>query len=453
MQKQFGLFGKTKIKLMWMSLGIISLSLVIFSVVVTMVFQAVVFEEVDDLMGAELSRIKILFGIQDYSLYKSSETQLNSTLSVEPSYYQNLQGITIIGDIGTYPQAGDSIITAEVVENPRVMSFVYYGDTLVYQSNSLYFSQDENLILSIDSTNGMVNFKSNGFNFRGQTQKVENFSFQTIVNVDSEMSSIQSLYRVIIVSFICLIFINIWLVQKLIRIVLKPIEKSYQSQTQFIQDVSHEIRTPLTVMKGQVERLLQKSETQVSDHFQTLAEMMTEITGIERMQRDLLILSKVDVDKGIDISSVMVSKLVEDLKELYDLISEYESKSFIIHNLKSELWITTDETKLKHCLRILLDNAFKYTMENDLIEIVIEEQPKDIVFKIIDTGIGIDEEEQSRIFDRFYRSHNEKIQNIEGSGIGLAILKAYCDLLHYKIEVSSTIGEGTTFALIIPKKI
>ncbi|MGL5378372.1 sensor histidine kinase, partial [Clostridium sp.] len=99
-----------------------------------------------------------------------------------------------------------------------------------------------------------------------------------------------------------------------------------------------------------------------------------------------------------------------------------------------------------------LENAFKYTKEDGKIELVIEEDSKNVIVKVIDNGIGIKEEDQSRIFDRFFRSNDIRATDIGGSGIGLSLLSSIAENLGLKIKLESRYNEGSQFTLIIPKK-
>lgn len=433
---------------MWMSLGIIFISLSLFAFVITFVFQAVLFENVDELLNQEMNQYKIMLGLQDDNLL--SETKSEDIILNEQTNYASVFEITS-QNIYDFSGIVGTTVDASVFPNPKVITYIYYKDLLIYKTNDNYFTQSKPN-LTKENNHNFINFKQEGFNFRGKTFNKEGIVIQTMMNVDSEMGSIYTLYQVIAISFIVLITVNIYLVQKLITIVFKPVEKSYELQTQFIQDVSHEMRTPLTIIKGQVERLMKQPMTTVSDHESLLANMVTEVSGMQKLQRDLLVLSKVDVDNNTDISTVNLSELVKELGEMYSLVAEFENKQFYIHKNVDNLWISTDASKLKQCLSILLDNAFKYTTEGSQIDLIINVQAKYISLKVKDNGLGISRNELNRIFDRFYRSTNEQIQNIEGSGIGLSILKAFCDLLNYKVDVESEMGVGTTFEIKIPKK-
>ena len=99
----------------------------------------------------------------------------------------------------------------------------------------------------------------------------------------------------------------------------------------------------------------------------------------------------------------------------------------------------------------MIENAFKYTDDNGKIEFIIEEFNKNIRISVRDNGIGIREEDQERIFDRFYRSDIVRGKNISGTGIGLSLLKSISKNFGIKLNVNSTYGEGSEFTMMIPK--
>ncbi len=429
---------------MWLSLGIISMSLTLFAFVITLVFDAVLFENVDELLNQELIQYQLMLGMSE-------------SAALPLDYFISLDDENILIEEYLVPEilldngyVGANFVEAATFPNPKIMTYIYYNDVLIYSTNAGYFKQMEPH-LSKETTNGMINFKQNGFSFRGQTLKKDDVIIQTIMNIDSEMGAKYSLYQVIGISFLVLIMINVYFVQKLIAVVFKPVEKSYQLQTQFIQDVSHEMRTPLTILKGQAE-LLMKRDTSPEHQDVLLANMITEISDMQKLQRDLLVLSKVDVDNSLEITEVDLFKLINELEEMYGLLAEFEDKQFRVElNVKNAI-IMSDASKVKQCLSILLDNAFKYTAPQDEIVLILEEQKRSFNLKVQDNGLGIGEKEIPHIFNRFYRSAQEQIQNIEGNGIGLSILKAFCEQLNYKVNVSSKLGIGTTFEIKIPKK-
>ena len=114
--------------------------------------------------------------------------------------------------------------------------------------------------------------------------------------------------------------------------------------------------------------------------------------------------------------------------------------------------IYTDKTKLNQLIRILVDNAFKYTEAGDKISITASDKGRDRVLILVeDTGIGISDKDQKRIFERFFRSDSVRATEVEGSGIGLSIAKLIVTTLYGNIRVQSKLGQGTSFSIDLPK--
>jgi signal transduction histidine kinase len=120
----------------------------------------------------------------------------------------------------------------------------------------------------------------------------------------------------------------------------------------------------------------------------------------------------------------------------------------IILEYKGEEQVWSDKKLVKNILINLLSNAIKFSGEGEKIHIRINCQEKCVILQVCDRGIGISEEEMQHLFSSFYRARNAI--NIEGTGLGLHIVKRYLDLLDGNIEVSSDLGKGTTFTVKIP---
>lgn len=167
------------------------------------------------------------------------------------------------------------------------------------------------------------------------------------------------------------------------------------------------------------------------------------------MISDLLSLTKEEAITKLNITEVNIKNFIKDICVDYVDIADIQEKRFEMNfNLKNEI-IFTDENKLRQLLLIFIDNAFKYTKENDFIAININQ--KDNVYTeifIIDSGVGIKQEDIPYIFDRFFRSENVRDKDIDGSGIGLSIAKMIAINLGAEISVKCE-NNKTEFKIII----
>ena len=170
------------------------------------------------------------------------------------------------------------------------------------------------------------------------------------------------------------------------------------------------------------------------------------------MINELLSLTKEESIVKLNIGRVDIEALFKETFESYIEIADYQDKSFDYQIKMKNSIIYTDKTKLNQLIRILVDNAFKYTEAGDKISITASEKGRDRVLILVeDTGIGISEKDQKRIFERFFRSDSVRATEVEGSGIGLSIAKLIATTLYGNIRVKSKLGQGTSFTIDIPK--
>ena len=195
--------------------------------------------------------------------------------------------------------------------------------------------------------------------------------------------------------------------------------------------------------------MLKHPNSTISGEVETIADAMSEIRRSKKMISDLLSLTKEEAITKLNITEVNIKNFIKDICVDYVDIADIQEKRFETNfNLKNET-IFTDENKLRQLLLIFIDNAFKYTKENDFIAININQ--KDNVYTeifIIDSGVGIKQEDIPYIFDRFFRSENVRDKDIDGSGIGLSIAKMIAINLGAEISVKCE-NNKTEFKIII----
>ncbi|OOM74711.1 alkaline phosphatase synthesis sensor protein PhoR [Clostridium puniceum] len=334
---------------------------------------------------------------------------------------------------------------------PNLIVIIYKNDTFEIMSKTLYFTEDDLPVFPQSAENEVVTLTLDEHSFRGIIIHNGDYKIQVLANIDSEVDSLNRLKTSIIVSLIILIIIATILSTYLAARVVKPIREAYEKQIYFVQDASHEMRTPLAVIKGKLELLAHSWGDTIDDHFEHISKMMTEVRGLEKLNTDLLLLSKEDLDLAVNITNLKLNNFIEDLSEFYIDLAEIKEKKFNVNKPKEEILVQWDYDKIKRAVVILIENAFKYTGENGEITLSVEDINKHVKITVKDNGIGIKEEEQKRIFDRFYRSEVVRGQNISGTGIGLSLLKSISKNFGIKLKVNSKYGEGSEFILIIPK--
>jgi PAS domain S-box-containing protein len=231
--------------------------------------------------------------------------------------------------------------------------------------------------------------------------------------------------------------------------ILNSLEKEKELgelKSRFVSMASHEFRTPLTTVLSSANLIAKYTESDQQEsrekHIQRIRKSVQNLTNI---LNDFLSLEKLESGaQKVVFVDVNIDALLE---EAIEEMSSNLKKGQEIKVIGKAASIKTDEHILKNILFNLISNASKYSMEGDVIELKIE-RGEHLLIHIIDHGIGIPESEQQKMFDRFFRAANAT--NIQGTGLGLNIVKKYSDLLHGKIVFESTQNVGSTFTLTLP---
>lgn len=229
---------------------------------------------------------------------------------------------------------------------------------------------------------------------------------------------------------------------------LARLDDSFQRERQFTNDASHELRTPLTAMQAILGMIREKRRTP-EEYEQALDDLNDETDRLRTLVENLLRLARGDKQNSNLFEEVNLSMLLKDVSD--SLCPLAEAKQLTLNCETSEnLTVLGDSDELIRLFVNLLDNAIKYTKRGE-ISVTASNNEKDVVVKVADTGIGIHAKHIPHIFDRFYRV--EESRTLRGAGLGLAIAKEIVRAHHGEIEVHSKIGQGTVFAVSLPKKI
>ncbi|MDD6483589.1 MAG: HAMP domain-containing sensor histidine kinase [Clostridiales bacterium] len=224
---------------------------------------------------------------------------------------------------------------------------------------------------------------------------------------------------------------------------IRPIEESYNRQKQFIADASHELKTPLTTINTNVDVLLSHKDSTIGEEQKWLYYIKGEAQRMSRLTDDLLYLAKLNHDENEIFSRVSFSDNAESVILAMEAVA-FEKNILIEDNIAPEVYVNASDTMLKQLMMILLDNAIKYTPPAGKISVVLTSEG---VLRVRNTGEGISEEDQKRIFERFYRSDKSRARESGGYGLGLAIANAICTRFGGSIWVSSVLGEFTEFTV------
>ncbi|MBR2289811.1 MAG: PAS domain S-box protein [Clostridia bacterium] len=224
-----------------------------------------------------------------------------------------------------------------------------------------------------------------------------------------------------------------------------------EMRKEFVADVSHELKTPITSIMGYSDTLLQSN---VPENMQKefLGRISEEANRMSELVSDLLTLSKYDSTKVGDKEEF---DLGEVTKQAFDRLRLEADKK----NQDAECLITADipvvyadKKGIERVILNIISNAIKYTPENGTIKVYVGFVYNDAYIKVIDTGIGIPEEELPKVFERFYRVDKSRTRGMGGTGLGLPIAKEILNQNDGKIDIKSEFGKGTEVVIRIPTK-
>ena len=249
----------------------------------------------------------------------------------------------------------------------------------------------------------------------------------------------------VLVSIICLSKI-------LIRKAVKPTEKAMQSQKDFIAAVSHECKAPLAAILSSAEMIesVPNIPDTVTDHVRVID---AEVSRMSRLIRDLLLLSSIDAGNwSFHMDEFNVDTLLINLYTKFERICRKKDIQLQL-NIPDECCppLYSDADRLDQIISIFLDNAVSYSPPESEISLNASVRKNELIFTIIDHGIGISEKEKPFIFDRFYQSDKSRTQR-EHFGLGLSIANDLVHKLEGKIKLFDTPGGGCTFKIFLPLK-
>ena len=222
---------------------------------------------------------------------------------------------------------------------------------------------------------------------------------------------------------------------------LDRIEESFATQRNFINDAGHELRTPITIIRGHLELMGDDPE----ERRETIELVTDELVRMSRMVEDLLMLTKAERPDFLNLTSVEVRELTD---ELNTKVRGLAHREWGVDEAGQGI-IEADRQRLTQAMMQLSQNAVQHTDDGDRIWIGSRVAGGEARFWVRDTGPGISKEEQQRIFDRFARAKS-RARRSDGMGLGLAIVKAIAEGHHGHVRLLSAPDQGSTFTIIIP---
>ena len=230
------------------------------------------------------------------------------------------------------------------------------------------------------------------------------------------------------------------------------LHKLDEAKDEFISMASHQLRTPLTSIKGYISMLMEGdvgSITKEQEHL--LREAFISSERMVRLIGDFLNVSRLQTGKFmIDRHPVDISQLVKNEIEGLSPSAAARSLTFEYQSPKNLPLLQLDENKIQQVVMNFADNAIYYSKENSVIKISLRKTKQAVEFTVTDTGIGVPKDQQSKLFSKFFRASNARLQRPDGTGVGLFLAKKVIDAHKGEIIFTSKEGKGSTFGFRLP---
>lgn len=235
---------------------------------------------------------------------------------------------------------------------------------------------------------------------------------------------------------------------------INHLKKLAAFRKEFIADVSHELKTPIFAAQGFVHTLLDGAVQDKAVRSKFLKKAARSLDGLDVLVQDLVTLSQMEIGElRMHREFFDIGELAEEAIEQFENRAEKKSvKLQLSTSDPGEILAFADPNRIFQVLSNLISNAINYTNEGGEVTISIETKDDQATVKIIDSGIGIPNEDLSKIFTRFYRVDKSRSRQQGGTGLGLAIVKHIIELHKSTITVESELEKGSTFSFILPQE-
>lgn len=255
-----------------------------------------------------------------------------------------------------------------------------------------------------------------------------------------------------ILAVMCIIWIAVYILFTFYRLKheVSVEQKLSELKLQFFTNISHELRTPLTLIVGPVEQLLE--DKNISSYYRTQLNLVERNANrMRQLVNQILDLRKIQNNKmKMRVQQIELISFIRRLMESFNILADEHHIDFKLEKSVDPLYIWVDMDKLEKILFNLLSNAFKYTPQGKQIKIIIHVVRENVSICIEDQGIGISEDKQKRLFERFENLVDKNLFNRESTGIGLSLVKELVEMHKGTIGIESWVGKGSKFTILLP---
>lgn len=355
-------------------------------------------------------------------------------------------------NIGGKRYEGESLIPVALYRSSDNASFEALGQLATASITDDVLQQATERIMGTLSANGTSETSGHLDNL-GLYYHARQTGSETVIAFadESATSSWQALARILsivgasalAVFFIVSIFFSRW--------ALRPVERAWQQQQQFVADASHELKTPLTVILANTAILRSHPDTRVIEQSQWVESTQLEATHMQGLVNDMLELAKPAGEASIAVqrSNVDLTDLVEAGTLQFESVA-FERGIIMESSIDRNVSIEGDPKRLQRLVSTLLDNACKYAEDGGHIEVTLRQSVRSIAFSVNNSGSTIAPEDLPHVFDRFYRADKARTTATGSFGLGLAIAREVAQDLGGEITCESSPAQGTTFTVTLP---
>jgi len=239
-----------------------------------------------------------------------------------------------------------------------------------------------------------------------------------------------------------------------LKLAMGKAQTANKAKSDFLASMSHELRTPLNAIIGYSEMLIEEAD---DDGLDTYSEDLSKINSsgehLLTLINDILDLSKIEAGKmDLHIEEFDLEDILKQVEATAKPLVEKNKNKLIIKSKTKKLKLQNDQTKLRQILFNMLSNAAKFTKKGT-VTLSISKNTNNITFAVTDTGIGMNEEQLSKVFEEFTQAESSTSKDYGGTGLGLPISKKMTEMMGGEMKVESEESKGTTFSIIIPIRV
>lgn len=396
------------------------------------------------------------------TLHNSIERDLKRANQLEPTVQQLLPDICLTDTFcETRPAINHDHKTST---DPHIVSNIYQGNYYIRFLNTLGKPiassgvRPKGLLIILNATTWQTLSDHQGNRYHQMSLPLHTTSDQlwgylqvgrSLKDLDERLAALKITFFLGLPVIVTLVGGSSWL---LAGLAMRPINRSYEQMQWFTSDAAHELRSPLAAILATVESVLRLPALPEREARDTLKTIERQVYRLFELSKDLLLLSRLEQHTLIiQLQPLCLNDLVADLIEEFSALATSANLKLSAEvKTHQPVHILADEDQIYRLTSNLIMNAIQYTSAGGYVTLTLDCNDHYALLQIRDTGIGISPENQSRIFDRFYRVSNDRSRQTGGAGLGLSIAQAIAQAHKGNIQLKSEVGRGSTFITQLP---